>query len=592
MIDVMSSDPIRSPQRLAAVARTRLLDSPPEAEFDRLTELARALLSAPFAFVTVVDDRRSYWKSCLGVNLPPGVPPQNTVEESFCQYVVSSGEPLVLADVREVPLTRANPSIESMGVVAWAGFPVRTPDGEVLGTFCVVDTQVHEWSDTDVAMLAHLAAVASDQVALRIALADAERQRQRAELLDRSATLLTAGLEIDDVLDAVGKLAVDALGDHAAVHTVQPGGVLRLAAARSRNGSPRPARRAPVRIGTGDAQGPGRVAATGHSELVTDVPATLAPLDEPVRRAAEALGAVSSVSVPLRPPGADVLGVLTVVRTAGSPPHDAGDVELAEVIAGRAALVLDNARRFGQERDFSLRLQEALLTPPPQPEHLAMAVRYSPAERRTAVGGDWYDAFLLPGGATALVIGDVTGHDRTAAVAMGQLRGLIRAIAYDTDAAPAEVLERSDIAAAGLVMETTATALVARIDRPDPGSGGRVLRWSNAGHPAPALLDTDGQVRLLDTKPNRMLGVEPAVRRDEHTALLREGQTLLLFTDGLIERRGADYDQGIAALLQALAGLHELPLEDLADTLLRRLQPAVAEDDVALIAVRAMPEPT
>ena len=582
----MTSDRIRSPQRLAAVARTRLLDTPPEGEFDRLTELARTLLSAPFAFVTVVDDRRSLWKSCLGVELAPGVPPQNTVEESFCQYVVDSGEPLILPDVREVALTRDNPSMESMGVVAWAGFPVHTPDGEVLGTLCVADTEVREWSETDVAMLASLAAVASDQVALRVAVVDAERQRRRAELLDRSATLLTAGLEFGAVLDAVSELALSALGDHVAVHTVQPDGVLRLAAARSSNGSRRPAsRRPPARLSTDDRSGPGRVAATGRSELVADVPRALTTLDEPMRRTAEGLGAVSSVCVPLRAPGAGVLGVLTVVRTGDSPPHDAGDVELAEVIAGRAALVLDNARRFGQERDFSLRLQEALLTPPPRPDRLHLTVRYSPAEHRAAVGGDWYDAFVLPDGATVLVIGDVTGHDTTAAVAMSQLRGVIRTIAYDSDATPAEVLARSDIAAHGLDVATTATALVARIG-PADADGRRELRWSNAGHPVPALLDIDGQVRLLDTKPNRMLGVDPAVQRDGHTAFLAVGQTLLLCTDGLIERRGADYDDGVAALVQALAGLQDLPLDDLAETLLRRLKPAVADDDIALIAVR------
>jgi PAS domain S-box-containing protein len=256
----------------------------------------------------------------------------------------------------------------------------------------------------------------------------------------------------------------------------------------------------------------------------------------------------------------------------------------------------EELRRLAEQnaaaRALSDRLQQALLTPPPEPDHLHVVVRYRPATRGAQVGGDWYDAFLQPDGATVLVIGDVVGHDSDAAAAMGQLRGLLRALAYDVDEPPSATLTRAERVARGLAVSTLATVLLARVERlPDvPVTGTRRLRWSNAGHLPPLLLDPDGTTTLLTTRPEMMLGVDPDVRRTDHTAELRDGQTLLLVTDGLVERREADLDAGLAALREALRDLGELPLDELCDTLLDRMVPAAGADDVALVAVRAHPE--
>ncbi|MGY1635288.1 PP2C family protein-serine/threonine phosphatase [Geodermatophilus sp. SYSU D00742] len=250
------------------------------------------------------------------------------------------------------------------------------------------------------------------------------------------------------------------------------------------------------------------------------------------------------------------------------------------------------AERATAQRALSDRLQQALLTPPPEPDHLHIAVRYRPAAHEAQVGGDWYDAFLQPDGATMLVIGDVVGHDSTAAAAMGQLRGLLRALAYDNDEPPSATLTRAEHAAVGLAVSNLATVVLARIERrPDvPVSGTRVLRWSNAGHLPPVLLAPDGSTTLLDTRPDLMLGVDPDAPRTDHTAELRDGATLLLVTDGLVERRDADLDQGLVNLREALRDLGRVPLEELCDTLLARMLPVAGADDVALVAVRAYPE--
>jgi PAS domain S-box-containing protein len=268
--------------------------------------------------------------------------------------------------------------------------------------------------------------------------------------------------------------------------------------------------------------------------------------------------------------------------------------DLTERLAARAqaAELRRLAEKAAHQRALSDRLQQALLTPPPEPDHLHIAVRYQPAAHEAQVGGDWYDAFLQPDGATMLVIGDVVGHDSDAAAAMGQLRGLLRALAWDNDEPPAATLTRAERAAEGLAVASLATAILARVERhPDvPVAGRRVLRWSNAGHVPPLLLAPDGSTTLLDTRPDLMLGVDATTPRHDHVLDLEERHTLLLVTDGLVERRGTDLDAGMARLRKALRDLGDVPLEDLLDTVLARLVPRAGEDDVAIVAVRPYPE--
>ncbi|MQA35231.1 PP2C family protein-serine/threonine phosphatase [Modestobacter roseus] len=265
------------------------------------------------------------------------------------------------------------------------------------------------------------------------------------------------------------------------------------------------------------------------------------------------------------------------------------DLTERQAAEAEAARLREIARRAAEDRALSDRLQQALLTPPPQPDHLHLVVRYLPAASGAQVGGDWYDAFLQPDGATVLVIGDVVGHDSDAAAAMGQLRGLLRALAYDNDEPLPATLSRTEHAAAGLAVSTLATAVLARVER-RAGTGGRVLRWSNAGHLPPVLLAADGTSQALATTADLMLGVTADTARHEHDVDLPDGSTLLMFTDGLVERPGSDLDAGLAALQEALRDLGRTPLEELCDTLLTRLVPGSAADDVALLAVRAHPE--
>jgi serine phosphatase RsbU (regulator of sigma subunit) len=184
----------------------------------------------------------------------------------------------------------------------------------------------------------------------------------------------------------------------------------------------------------------------------------------------------------------------------------------------------------------------------------------------------------------------VTGHDVTAAAQMGQLRALIRAIGYDSGAGPAETLGRADRAATGLTLDTTATSVVAHVGRPGNGAPGtREVRWSNAGHPPPMVLRSDGSVELLRTPSEPLLGVVPDGPRPDHAVTLGDGETFVLYTDGLVERRDRDPDEGLERLAAALRDRHDAPLDSLCDTVLAGLAAREHDDDVVLVAVRPRP---
>ncbi|HEX6247775.1 MAG TPA: SpoIIE family protein phosphatase [Nocardioidaceae bacterium] len=308
-------------------------------------------------------------------------------------------------------------------------------------------------------------------------------------------------------------------------------------------------------------------------------------------RARDLLGQLApdhAMILPLTARGRTV-GLVSIFRSADRASLDPNDIVTAREVASRAGLALDNARLYHHQQALAEGLQRSLLTAPPETERFQIAVRYQPAAQVAAVGGDWYDAFLLPDGVTVLVIGDVVGHDVAAAAAMGQLRGLLRGIAYDTQADPAGVLAGLDAAMEGLMSQTTATAVVAQLEQ--EGRSMRV-RWANAGHPPPILLTRDGTLEVLaQDEPDLLLGFDPETVRSNSEVLVEPGTTALLYTDGLVERRGQSIDEGLNALRDALTQLdaESMELETLCDELIGRLLLPDAEDDVALVAVRLRP---
>ncbi|WP_328561342.1 SpoIIE family protein phosphatase [Streptomyces coelicoflavus] len=297
-----------------------------------------------------------------------------------------------------------------------------------------------------------------------------------------------------------------------------------------------------------------------------------------------AVGARSVISVTLGTSRRTV-GALTLVRVGPDHPFDADDLRIVADIGHRVGLVIDNARRFGRQRAVAEAMQRNLLAPLPRYGRLRLAARYQPAPAGSQVGGDWYDAFEQQDGAMALVIGDVVGHDLTAAAGMAQLHGILRSLAWDHAGSPGAIVDRLDIALPAITTVAMATLVLARVEGPD--SGPWTLRWSSAGHPPPLLLTQDGRARYLEAGQGLLLGaaLETGERRPDGTEPLPPGSTLLLYTDGLVEVPGSDLGTGLGRLRRhALALVHE-PLDTLCDQLLSRTPPGTT-DDVALLALR------
>ncbi|MEV6837174.1 SpoIIE family protein phosphatase [Streptomyces sp. NPDC051133] len=300
------------------------------------------------------------------------------------------------------------------------------------------------------------------------------------------------------------------------------------------------------------------------------------------RRLFETTGIHSAAIAPIRSTR-DVLGALTLGR-AGKPGNfTVADLPLLEDIARRAGLALDNARLYQRQRKVAETMQNHLLPQMPRVPGLQMTVRYLPAPDASQVGGDWYDAFTLSDGATALAVGDVVGHDLEAAAGMAQLRNMLRAYAWSQQGPPSRIVERLDEAIMPITDVTMATLVLARVT--ETSDGHWLLSWTNAGHPPPLLVTRDGLAHYLTDGHGLLLGTGVRTSRADATVVLPPGCTLLLYTDGLVEAPGHTLDDGLNRLRQHAAALAHRPLPSFTDLLLHRVRPP-GLDDVALLAVR------
>lgn len=267
---------------------------------------------------------------------------------------------------------------------------------------------------------------------------------------------------------------------------------------------------------------------------------------------------------------------LTFVRLIGAAVTEAVNRIQARQIERQVVLL---------ERQMSETLQWSLLTPPVDDERVRVAVRYLPASERAHVGGDWYDSFVLPDRRLTIVIGDVVGHDRHAAAAMAQFRNMLRGIAFSLRHPPSTILAALGEAMSSFGSATMATVLLAQFE-PADRPGRWTMHWSNAGHPPPALLTTDGTARLLESEAEPLLGWAGSPPRSDHAIELDQGSSLIFYTDGLIERRDRKYVTTDDSLVHVLSGMQDLSADELCDHILARFGRSTFEDDVALTIVQ------
>jgi GAF domain-containing protein len=342
-----------------------------------------------------------------------------------------------------------------------------------------------------------------------------------------------------------------------------------------------------------------------HYEPVLDTsPGTWLDQDPDRARVIAETGMHSLVVVPLKARGT-ILGVAVFIRSDTRLPFSRDDVLLIEELTGRAALSLDNARRYTRERASAVALQRNLL-----PRNLSggkavdVASRYLPAHTHEGVGGDWFDVIHLPGHRVGLAVGDVVGHGINAAALMGQLRTVMGTLA-DLDLPPHDLLARLDRRVllmgdqddaeppGGPVMSCTCVYTVY-----DPVT--RRCTMASAGHPPPAVLTPDGTVSFADLPPGPPIGLG-TMSYESVTMELPEGTVIALYTDGLVETRKDDIDVGLERLRRAMARTGT-SLDDLCTHIIGAMAPNVAhrpqrppgsrlpilrpEDDIALLLAR------
>ena len=283
------------------------------------------------------------------------------------------------------------------------------------------------------------------------------------------------------------------------------------------------------------------------------------------------------VAVPLRSSGR-TLGVLTLVFTRAHPLDDGPDQIALTALGSTIADALSRAIQHDSDRDLVISVQRSLLADTlPERPGVRLGGYYLPSETRYGIGGDWYDVVLLPDGQMTLIVGDVAGHGLEAAITMGQMRSAARALAPDHG--PAALLEALDRFLCSTVREPLATAAVVVID-----PARRTLRYCLAGHPAPLLRGPDGTVSLLDEATGVLLGLETHNRPEEVVAFA-PGSSVVLFTDGLVERRDETFDTGIARLAAALKAALPPDPGSLCDALVRQcVSYNDRDDDIAILS--------
>ncbi|MGW1798441.1 SpoIIE family protein phosphatase [Streptomyces sp. NPDC001984] len=439
----------------------------------------------------------------------------------------------------------------------------------------------------------------------------------RADLAqERLKLLFDAGMEVGTSLDVahtaqeLANFAVPRFADFVTVDLSDP--VLRGGEPRADGADMRRVGFQGVQQGT-PLYGPGRLlrfmpptpqaAVFGTGEAVLEADLTVfagwqAQDPERARQLVE-FGIHSMLAVPLRARGVN-MGVATFWRAGAREPFERDDVSLAEELVARAAVSIDNARRYTREHGMAVTLQRSLL-PRALPEQSALDVAYGylPAQAaQGGVGGDWFDVIPLPGVRVALVVGDVVGHGLHAAATMGRLRTAVHNFST-LDVPPDELLWHLDELVTRIDQDETddsegppvtgATCLYAVYD---PGTG--VCTLSRAGHLAPAVIRPDGGVEFPDVPGGPPLGLGGQLPFEATTLRLAEGSTLVLYTDGLVEDQDRDIDEGLELLRETLVRAGRTPEESvpvptpeaMCRSVLRELVPDRPRDDIVLVVAR------
>ncbi|MFD7918897.1 SpoIIE family protein phosphatase [Streptomyces sp. NPDC059740] len=607
-------------ERLAALHEAGLSASP-DPGMDRFTRLVSRILGTPVALVSMVERDHQVFPGMVGLAEPWASTRTTPLSHSLCMHVTASGRPLVLPDVREDARTRLSEAIHDLGVVAYAGVPLTDPRGHTLGSLCAIDTKPRQWTEQELSDLCDLAAACSAELHLRIATLHSGRSellaaeaRERAEhsqataetALRRSELLLRAAAELGDAagLQDVRRALRDVVSG--GLNPSYVGLALTEDTRLVRVGDPDQAFPLETDHPTYTLESGWPTAEAVRTRRMVVVPDRRTLVDGYGAEAVagfDSLGLEAAVGVPLL----GTRGTLGCLVLGWDSPHpvDVQERAVLSSVAGYTAQAVERAQYVEDRISVSRRLQEAMLTELPEVEGLELAAVYRPAAREEMVGGDWYDAYRVHGPQSApaaeptdadtasdtqlaVTVGDITGHDLHAATVMGQLRSMLRQADVDHGGlSPARALDALESACATLPLSASGSLVHAHLATV---ADGWRLTYTNAGHPPPLLSLPDGRVERL-LPHDRLLHPDlPPTSRTARQRLLPFGSTLLLYTDGLVERPGGDIDESIDRAATLLGRARALPLTELVTHLADELAGHEAGDDVVLLALR-VPEP-
>ncbi|HEX3425769.1 MAG TPA: SpoIIE family protein phosphatase [Acidimicrobiales bacterium] len=457
-------------------------------------------------------------------------------------------------------------------------FPVRTAAGSLVGAgLTLVEVTEAKRAEAERAAL----------------LKRAEAAQQRLSILATASSVLTTTMEMDELLNRLTRVLTPSAADWCAILVLGARYEVEHVAVSHRDRRAADELAASLFLTSVDLDHDGPLAHVVRTKQGGTIgPTTIGELLAPFLAgrgqsdAARQARLDSGVVVPIESRGR-LLGVF-ILASDRNRALDDDDLDLAVEIAHRAALAVGNARAFQQEHQIAESLQRALLpTIVPSVPGLELAVRYVAATDRASVGGDWYDVFGFDDGSTGVVVGDVVGHDIGASTSMGQLRSTLRAYAYEDHASPAQTLARIDRRFDSLGL-TLASCVFGVID-----VDLSTLRWTNAGHPPPVLV-RNGSAAFLDGGAGMLLGVRAGSDLAEAETDLRPGDLLVLYTDGLIERRGESIQMGLDRLGAAAAAVSTEEADVVCDALLAALVPPsfTRDDDIAILVARIRPHPS
>lgn len=415
-----------------------------------------------------------------------------------------------------------------------------------------------------------------------------KRAEERQRFLAQASAVLDTSLDPAQTLQTIANLAAPGVADLCVIDLLEADDALHgvaVAAIEQSMGERLVELRGESPIDPHGQHPVARVLRTGEAQLFAELEGHYAEIAQSNAHLSFArdMGYRSAVVAPLTARGR-TLGAISLIRNRTTERYGEDELDLARDLGRRAAMALDNARLYAHEHDVSETLQRSLL-PESFPEFpgLRFAASYLPGGPGVGVGGDWYDVLALPGDRVGLAMGDVAGRGLRAASVMGQLRTTVR-VCWSDEASPGAALVEIDRLFQRFEEGEMATLLLLSID---PATG--EVTYSAAAHPPPLVVGPDRQVSYLEEGRGLPLGVAPAPRFHEDEDRLRPGSTLVLYTDGLIERPGQSIDDGLERLRE-VASQAPADAGQLVDHLLREmLGDAVRPDDVAALAVHLVP---